>query len=264
MKKFALIGNPVYHSISPILHKIIYKKLKIDAEYIKIEIQSDRFSNFIKTNKYYGLNITIPYKERVIPMLKSIDKTAKIIGAVNCLLGFKGFNTDWEGFLKSMEINNIELKNKNCLILGAGGAARAIAYALFISNVRSINFRNRTKNRLNEIMTWLSSFYKNNKINSNPDIIINCTPLGMYPDIDSVPIKFENINNKQILIDTIYNPCFTKWLKIGKRRGLKVIGGMDMLIAQGLYSVNNWLGIDTFENIDFLEIREELNKYNVS
>jgi len=262
--KFALIGNPISHSLSPRLHKIIYKKLNIDADYSKIEVSSEKLLNFMKKNKFNGLNITIPYKEMVIPILSEIDKSSKIIGAVNCVSGLKGFNTDWKGFLKAIEINNIELEKMNCLILGAGGAARAVAYALFKSNVRSITIKNRTKDRLNKIMIWMDSFFHNNRINSNPDIIINCTPLGMSPDIDSIPFNTKNISNNQILIDTIYNPLITKWMKIGAEKGANVIGGLDMLIAQALYSINIWLGMDTYKNINFIKLKKELKKNYVS
>ena len=264
MKKFAVIGNPISHSFSPILHNIVYKKLNIKADYIKIEIVPENLFKFIQTNKFNGLNVTIPYKEKVLSMLTEIDKSSKIIGAVNCISGKKGFNTDWMGFLKSMEINNIKLEGKDCLILGAGGAARAIAYALYKANARSINFKNRTKKKLNYILRWINSFFKNNKINSNPDIIINCTSLGMYPQINESPFEINNINNNQILIDTIYNPMITNWLRKGEKKGLKTIGGLDMLIAQALYSINIWFGINTYENIDLTKLKEELKVHYVS
>ena len=264
MKKFAVIGESLSHSFSPTLHKIIYQKLKINACYNKVEIAPKDLSNFIIDNQFNGLNVTIPYKEKVIPALNQIDKPSQIIGAVNCLNGLKGFNTDWKGFLKSMEINNVELSGKNCLILGAGGAARAIAFALYKANVRSIKFKNRTQNRLKDITNWINVLFINNKDHGKPDIIINCTPLGMYPRHNKIPLEAINISNNQILIDTIYNPLITNWLKEGAEKGAKIISGLDMLIAQALYSINIWFGIDAFKSIDFIKLKKELNTYYAS
>ena len=261
MKKFAVIGGSLSHSFSPTLHKIIYQKLKINADYSKVEISPKDLSSFIMNNQFNGLNITIPYKEKVIPVLDQIDKPSKIIGAVNCLYGLEGFNTDWKGFLKSMQINNVNLKGKNCLIIGAGGAAKAIAFALFKANVNSIKFNNRTQDRLKVITSWINRLFINNKNHGTPDIIINCTPQGMFPMQDKIPSKTNNISKNQILIDTIYNPLITNWLKEGASRGAKIISGLDMLIAQALYSINIWFGIDAFKKIDFIELKKELNIY---
>ena len=259
MKKFAVIGEHLSHSFSPTLHKIIYQKLKLNADYSKVEITLKDLSSFIMNNHFNGLNITIPYKENVIPFLDQIDKPSKIIGAVNCINGLEGFNTDWKGFLKSMQVNNVDLQGKNCLIIGAGGAAKAIAFALFKSNVNSIKFKNRTHKRLKIITSWINRLFINNKNHDAPDIIVNCTPQGMFPFQDEIPLITDNVSKNQILIDTIYNPLITNWLKEGATRGARIIGGMDMLIAQALYSINIWFDIDAFKKIDIIELRKELS-----
>ena len=117
MKKFAVIGESLSHSFSPILHKIIYKKLNLHADYGRVEIAPKDLYSFIKNNQFNGLNITIPYKEKVISALDRIDNPSKIIGAVNCLHGLEGFNTDWRGFLKSMQVNNVVTCNRMCKYL---------------------------------------------------------------------------------------------------------------------------------------------------
>ena len=259
MKKFAVIGESLSHSFSPILHKIIYQKLELNADYSKVEIAPKDLSSFIMSNQFNGLNITIPYKEKVISALDQIDKPSKIIGAVNCLHGLEGFNTDWRGFLKSMQVNNVNMEGKNCLIIGAGGAAKAIAFALFKSNVNSIKFKNRTQDRLKVITSWINRLFINNKDHVIPDIIINCTPQGMFPFQGEIPLITDNVSKNQILIDTIYNPLITNWLKEGAARGARIIGGMDMLIAQALYSINIWFDIDAFKKIDITELRKELS-----
>tara|TARA_X000001036_G_C20541110_1_gene750332 strand:- start:149 stop:943 length:795 start_codon:yes stop_codon:yes gene_type:complete len=261
MKKFAVIGESLSHSFSPILHTIIYQKLELNADYSKVEIARKDLSSFITNNQFNGLNITIPYKEKVISALDQIDKPSKIIGAVNCLHGLKGFNTDWKGFLKAMQINNVKMEGKNCLIIGAGGAAKAIAFALFKANVNSIKFKNRTQDRLKVITSWINRLFINNKDHVIPDIIINCTPQGMFPLQDEIPMKIDDICKNQILIDTIYNPLITNWLKEGAERGAKIIGGLDMLIAQALFSINIWFGIESFKKIDVAELKKELSIY---
>ena len=264
MKKFAVIGESLSHSFSPILHKIIYQKLELNADYSKVEIAPKDLSSFIMSNQFNGLNITIPYKEKVISALDQIDKPSKIIGAVNCLHGLEGFNTDWRGFLKSMQVNNVNMEGKNCLIIGAGGAAKAIAFALFKSNVNSIKFKNRTKDRLKVITSWVNSLFINNKDHVTPDIIINCTPQGMFPMKDKIPMRTDNIHKNQILIDTIYNPLTTNWLKKGAEKGARIISCMDMLIAQAIFSINIWFGIDAFKKIDIVELKKELSIYYAS
>ena len=264
MKKFAVIGEHLSHSFSPTLHKIIYQKLKLNADYSKVEITLKDLSSFIMNNHFNGLNITIPYKEKIIPALDRIDKPSKIIGAVNCLHGLKGFNTDWKGFLKAMQINNVKMEGKNCLIIGAGGAAKAIAFALFKANVNSIKFKNRTQDRLKVITSWINRLFINNKDHVIPDIIINCTPQGMFPFQGEIPLITDNVSKNQILIDTIYNPLITNWLKKGAEKGARIISGMDMLIAQAIFSINIWFGIDAFKKIDIIELKKELSIYYAS
>ena len=133
MKNFAVIGSPVEHSLSPYLHQEIYKEIGEKIISTKINIDSEELSTFVKNHKNKFYNVTIPHKENIVSLLVSIDNSAKKIGAVNCVAKLKGYNTDWIGFKNSMVVNDIDLKNKNCIILGAGGAARAVAYALILS-----------------------------------------------------------------------------------------------------------------------------------
>ena len=200
--------------------------------------------------------MTIPHKLSIIPFLKGLDEAAKTIGAVNCVHNGKGYNTDWIGFLKAMELNGVDLNGKDCTILGAGGAARAIAYGLVQADVNSILISNRTQTKADQLLDWINSIFPTNFQSKNSDIIINCTPLGMWPDTESMPEV--EIQNGQILADTIYNPLETAWLKAGKTKGAKTIDGLDMFIAQGLASADIWFGEKISEKIKLENIKKVL------
>ena len=266
MKKFAVIGDPIAHSLSPILHREIYLQLGIEAEFEKNRIIPNTLHSFIRENKLDGFNVTIPHKQTVIPFLDELDESAQIIGAVNCVHNGKGYNTDWIGFLNAMELNGVDLKGGECTIIGAGGAARAIAFALIKSKVNSISIVNRTKERANQLAQWIKSISDIPIITLTPEhmrtsilknLIINCTPIGMWPDTESIP-EIE-IQKGQILADTIYNPIETKWLKTGEGLGVKTIGGLDMFIAQGLASADIWFGEKISKTVDAEKIRQFLN-----
>ncbi len=256
MKRFAVIGDPIAHTLSPNLHQEVYRQLELDASFEKIHVTPNSLDSFINSNKLDGFNVTIPHKLSIIPFLKGLDEAAKTIGAVNCVHNGKGYNTDWIGFLKAMELNGVDLNGKDCTILGAGGAARAIAYGLVQADVNSILISNRTQTKADQLLDWINSIFPTNFQSKNSDIIINCTPLGMWPDTESMP-KVE-IQNGQILADTIYNPMETSWLKAGKTKGAKTIGGLDMFIAQGLASEDIWVGEKISEKIKLEDIKKVL------
>ena len=256
MKRFAVIGDPIAHSLSPNLHKEVYRQLELDVSFEQIHVTPNSLDSFINSNKLDGFNVTIPHKLSIIPFLKGLDEAAKTIGAVNCVHNGKGYNTDWIGFLKAMELNGVDLNGKDCTILGAGGAARAIAYGLVQADVNSILISNRTQTKADQLLDWINSIFPTNFQSKNSDIIINCTPLGMWPDTESM-LEFE-IQNGQILADTIYNPLETAWLKAGKTKGAKTIDGLDMFIAQGLASADIWFGENISEKIKLENIKKVL------
>ena len=256
MKRFAVIGDPIAHTLSPNLHQEVYRQLELDASFEQIHVTPNSLDSFINSNKLDGFNVTIPHKLSIIPFLKGLDEAAKTIGAVNCVHNGKGYNTDWIGFLKAMELNGVDLNGKDCTILGAGGAARAIAYGLVQADVNSILISNRTQTKTDQLLDWINSIFPTNFQSKNSDIIINCTPLGMWPDTESMPEV--EIQNGQILADTIYNPLETAWLKAGKTKGAKTIDGLDMFIAQGLASADIWFGEKISEKIKLENIKKVL------
>ena len=256
MKKFAVIGNPINHSLSPLMHESIFKQIGLKASYEKIQIEPFELEKFVRSNKLDGYNVTIPYKNIILKHLGNIGNSAQNITAVNCVSINKGYNTDWIGFTKTLDQNKIDLKNKSCLIIGSGGAAYAIAYALIRSKVSSIQIENRSIENKIKLEKWISQ-RMNKKSDSMPEVFINCTPLGMSPFIDEIPSNV-NIKNGNIVIDTIYNPIKTKWLKQCEKKGAKIISGLDMLIAQGIASLNIWLEDDLFDKINLKHIKNIL------
>jgi len=256
VKQFAVIGNPIAHSLSPILHQEVYRQLDLDASFKKIHLMPNALHSFMNVNELNGFNVTIPYKQSVIPFLDELDESAQTIGAVNCVHDGKGYNTDWIGFTMAMEQNGISLNGKDCIILGSGGAARAIAFGLVKFGAKSISIKNRTQSKADQLLNWINSIFPNNNASENSDVIVNCTPLGMWPDIKSMPDL--EIKKGQILADTIYNPLETKWLKTGGERGAKTIGGLDMFIGQGLASADIWFGEKISEKIKLEPIKKVL------
>ncbi len=258
MKQFAVIGDPIAHSLSPMLHREIYRQLGIDASFEKVHVTPGFLSLFMNQNVLDGFNVTIPHKESIIPYLDALDESAQTIGAVNCIAGEIGYNTDWIGFLKAMAGNGIEINGKNCIIIGAGGAARAVGYALVQAKAKSIIFRNRTKSRADQLTTWINKLYPKNEPGERPDIIINCTPVGMWPDTEATPIDIQDINETDVLADTIYNPLETEWLQRGLAEGAKIVKGLDMFIAQGLASADIWFGEKFSKKINLEPIKKVL------
>ena len=159
-------------------------------------------------------------------------------------------------FLLSVNASEIDLKNKSCLIIGSGGAAYAIAYALIKSKVSSIQIENRSIENKIKLEKWISQ-RMNKKSDSMPEVFINCTPLGMSPFIDEIPSNV-NITTGNIVIDTIYNPIKTKWLKQCEEKGATIISGLEMLIGQGIASLNIWLNDDLFDKINLKYIKNTL------
>ena len=145
MKMRSVIGDPIAHSLSDVLHKELYGQLDIQAKYSKKHIKEIDLESFALKNKAHEYNVTIPHKEKIIQSLDALDSSALSVGAVNCVKDNKGYNTDWLGFKSCVEYNNIITEGRSCLILGAGGAAKAVAYALIKLGVESIKIKNRSR-----------------------------------------------------------------------------------------------------------------------
>ena len=241
MKTYGLIGKSLSHSFSKKYFTEKFDGLGLtDSEYINIEIETiEEFIEKLKELKPRGLNVTIPYKEEIIPYLDELDEVAEEIGAVNTIVfkngKLKGYNTDAFGFHQSIK-PFFKSQHERALILGTGGASKAIDYVLKQYGV-DVLFASRSETNAN-ILNW-------NEVNENVIkqhlLIINCTPLGMYPDVDIKPeIPYSALTDKHLLVDLVYNPEETLFLKLGKENEAKGINGLTMLQQQAEKSWRLW------------------------
>ena len=276
LQKYGVIGFPLTHSLSPHIHNFVFKKLHIHATYDKIEIDPDHFAGsieHIKSAGYSGLNITIPYKLKIMPFLDEIDNDAKIIGAVNTIKKKEqiwiGYNTDVHGFLAPI----IDFKENinHCLVLGTGGASRAVIYTLAkYLEPKSITIAGRNPQKTTNLKAEFSSlfnliqikdhsFTELESILSEFNLIVNTTPLGTFPDVNRTPLpQLTYLPDHTIVYDLVYNPVESKLLKDAALAGEKIIciNGMEMLIQQAAGSFNLWTGL----NMPVNDVREHLFK----
>ncbi len=251
-KKFGIIGNPINHSLSPVLHKYWFNKYDIDADYVIVEAVDKELPEIIKKIKqgnFSGYNVTLPFKQKIINYIDKVVNDAELTGSVNTVLldnddSVIGENTDVYG-LQAAYLKEIDNRlDKKALIVGAGGVAPSVILSIKKSGIKNISITNRTnekciflKKKFNflNIIPWsnLKSEIK------NFDIIINATSLGLK-DGDDFNFDFANTKNELIYIDTIYNPLETKTFKYLREDGRKVFNGLDMFIYQGQKSFYLW------------------------
>jgi shikimate dehydrogenase len=249
MKKFLVIGNPIEHSLSPELHNYWIKKNNINAIYEKRKLDEDQLEKYIsqvKDKKINGINVTVPFKKTIIPYLDELSTEAKITESVNTIYQkdnkIIGHNTDIFGFETSIEEIEYDLKNKEILILGAGGVVPSIIFSLIKMKVSKITISNRTK----EKAVNLKKIYKDLEIIkwgdiSNFDMIINATSLGLKKE-DKLNFDFSLISENKFFYDVIYNPSETNFLKIGRELGHKTLNGKLMFIYQAISAFEIWHG----------------------
>jgi shikimate dehydrogenase len=244
---YGLIGEKLPHSLSPKIHNTLFKALDIEGAYKLFEVEKEDLGkalDSLKILKIKGVNVTIPYKQDVMKYLDYVSEEAKKIGAVNTIYlnGEKlyGYNTDYFGFGTIVKNNDINIKDNIAMVLGNGGAAKAVITYLLDKGIEKIYLVSRRKD---------NSGYDDDRIESKSyeeigdikgDILINTTPLGMYQHEDEVAVHEDIINNFNNLIDIIYNPKETKFLKMGKALNKKVCGGIEMLIGQAIKAEEIW------------------------
>lgn len=246
MRFFGLIGKSIQHSFSPGYFKEKFEREGIENTFYQLyPLENiDEFNMLINNySELSGLNVTIPYKQSIIPFLDELDEASETIGAVNTIkfswennkLKLLGFNTDYLGFMESIK-PNLEGDHTNALILGKGGSSLAVAYAL---KQMGIEFTFVSRNEVNTQAFRYNQL--NKKILDEYKLIINTTPLGMHPETDDFPdIPYEYLTEKHFLYDLIYNPAETKFLKLGKEQGAKVQNGLQMLQLQAEHSWKIW------------------------
>ena len=269
---YLLFGHPVEHSFSPIMHNTALNYYEMDARYHAIDLQNNELSElaaYLNHDLFLGANITIPYKQVIYDYLDRIDKSAKDIGAVNTIvkqnIGLEGFNTDLYGFLSPLEKFKDEIGGGRTIVFGTGGASRAIVLALQKIGVEEIYLISRSPGRINSYENFenvqIRSYNEWVSLSEEAELIVNATPLGMYPKVDQSPVRD---TEQQFLADTIcydivYNPLKTKFLNQAEEIGAKTIGGLDMLIEQGSHSFELWTGKSFPVEIIREKLHEKIN-----
>ena len=263
--KCGVIGTPISHSLSPLIHNYYLNQLHISGSYDKYEIPVENFAKnletLLKTYNLAGFNVTLPHKERIMPLCQHLSKTAKIIGAVNTVKildnnHLYGHNSDAEGFIKNFfrHLPNYNFTDKNCLIIGAGGASRAILYGLIQQRAKNLTIANRNTDKIAKIFADFAELKLSQQLNfqhldltminqniHDYDLIINTTSLGMVnqPPLD---LKITPSKKNIVICDIVYKPLFTDLLKTAKANNYNVITGIGMLIEQALVGFEMWYG----------------------
>ncbi|MCD7872732.1 MAG: shikimate dehydrogenase [Clostridiales bacterium] len=255
MKNFGLTGYPLGHSLSPVIHKELFKIMNIEASYNLFETAPENLKDEIpELKKLNGFNVTIPHKIKIIPFLDDLDERAKLFGAVNTVKTGKisvGYNTDCFGFLRALDSADIKLEGK-VLLCGAGGAARMCAFEAALANcdltvaVRDsdLPYAEKIKQEIKAKLNKEISVMRLGDI--SPDfpynLIINCTPVGMFPKTNACILSKEIIANSKAVFDLVYNPAETLFVKYAKEAGIKYSNGLSMLVWQAAVAQEIWNG----------------------
>jgi shikimate dehydrogenase len=249
IKKYLIIGNPIEHSLSPKIHNYWFKKNNIDAVYEKIVPELNEIEsaiNEVKLGKLYGMNITVPFKQHIIPFLEDMSLTAKKTNSVNTVFNKNGKvygdNTDVTGFTLTLKESGYSFKNKRALILGAGGVVPSLIVSLYDLEINEIYVSNRTESKLENLV---ENFPNIKKIKWGElqefDFIVNATSVGLKKE-DDLNLDLEKIGKKKFFYDVIYNPPTTNFLKDAKNKGHKIQNGKMMFIYQAQKAFELWHG----------------------
>jgi shikimate dehydrogenase len=257
-KLFAVIGDPIGHSMSPIMLNDVLSYYEMDAHYHPFKVRPEELGTAIRGLKAIGIagfNVTIPHKSAIIPFLDDVDDLALSIGAVNTVVNdngkLVGYNTDGYGFLKGLEPYFSSYTDKKVLVIGAGGAARAIYFTMAKMKPLAIDITNRTVIKAKELIE-ACPYESNSKSVSleeaeahldEYDIVIQTTMIGMYPNILETPISLKNLNAQALVCDIVYNPLETQFMKEARKNGATVQNGVEMFVYQGALAFEKWTGI---------------------
>lgn len=263
MKLFGIVGHPIAHSLSPLMHNTAFKLLGLEYRYDAFDVEPVALSDAMKDFReegFSGLNVTIPHKEAMFDLVDEIEESAQLVGAVNTVCftdgKAKGYNTDVHGVIKSLEMYKQEIDGKVILLIGAGGSARAVVYAVLskfapaelvivtrtVSRAEDLvkRFSSLTRTTITTMSTAQDSF---SDALQRASVVINATPVGMSPNVNNSPL-LENapIHDKQIFMDLIYSPLETALLKRAASIGARTISGLEMFLHQGARAFEIWTG----------------------
>ena len=257
-----VIGDPIEHTMSPVMHNAAFKELGLDYLYVPLRVRKEELGKAVESMRALnirGLNVTLPHKVAIIPFLDELDPLSRKIGAVNTIVNddgvLTGYNTDATGFLQALLERGVEPKEKKVVILGAGGASRAISFILaerdahlVILNRRlELDWAEELAQRISQVFAKEVKALELNEKNlamvlEEADILINSTSVGMSPDVDKTPVPARLLKPGLIVVDIVYNPIQTRLLKEAEAAGTQTIGGLDMLAWQGAIAFEKWTG----------------------
>jgi shikimate dehydrogenase len=259
MKKlYAVIGDPIAHSMSPQMHNDLFQLYQIDAHYQPLLVKKENLREAViglKAIGISGFNVTIPHKTEIISFLDEVDPLAKQIGAVNTVVNLDGklvgYNTDGLGFIAGLLSLVPEISTQKVLIIGAGGAARAIYYSLAMKGIQTLDICNRTVQKAKELILECPYTLRSNALSiyeaegqlQHYDIIIQTTNIGMSPHLEQIPISLDGLKKGSIVSDIIYNPLETQLLKMAQKHEAMIQNGIDMFVHQGAIAFHYWTGI---------------------
>lgn len=257
-----VFGDPVDGNPTGVMEEAAYQACGLNYRYLTLKVTKDDFDDAMKSIRALhmkGMNLTMPHKINVIPYLDEISEAAGIIGAVNTIVvrdgKLFGENTDGKGFVQALKNQEVSLAEKKIVILGAGGAAKAIAVECALEGASSVTIINRTKERAEELASVLRQHTKANsvgiqwesgqKIPADTDILINATSIGLMPDADIKPdIDYDTVLGHMVVSDVVFNPAETLFLKEAAARGAKTVNGLGMLACQGALNFTLWTGVE--------------------
>jgi shikimate dehydrogenase len=259
MKKlYGVLGCPIAHSMSPDMHNDLFSYYGVDAAYHPFHVEKDDLEEAVKGLRAIGaggFNVTIPHKTAVIPLLDKVDPLAMAIGAVNTVVNdqgvLTGYNTDGRGFVKSLDVSSASLPDKKTLIVGAGGAARAIYFSLAEAGIKEIDICNRTAERAEElaascpfpVTTSIFGMERAGEQLDQYDLVVQTTSIGMDPDTEQIPFPVRKVKEGSVAVDIIYNPLETRFLREAAELGARIQNGIGMFVYQGALAFEKWTGI---------------------
>lgn len=260
-KLCCLLGNPVEHSISPLIHNTLAEKLDINLVYTAFKVENDKVKAAIEGGRalgILGMNVTVPHKCAVIPYLDEIDDLADKIGAVNTIVttenGYKGYNTDIIGLGRQLREEGIRINGREVIILGAGGASKAITFLCAKEGATRIRLLNRSLDKAVELAKEVNKYFNNvvvpmelkdyQSIPKGKYPVIQTTSVGLYPNVDNAPVEDDEFYDLvEAGVDIIFNPAETRFMKLCKAHGAPAYNGLKMLLYQGIAAFELWNGV---------------------
>lgn len=277
---FGIIGYPVRHSLSPVIHTACFRKDGYDAVYLAFEVRAEKLKDAVKGISALGIkgvSVTVPHKSTCMKFLDEIEEGARRIGAVNTIINrdgrLHGYNTDYMGVKVAFERKGVNPRGMKCLMIGSGGAGRAVAFALLEMGIGALFISGIVEKEIRKLVRDIKRYYpgipvegflrdekREKEIAKDCEIIANSSPVGMEPRTEEIPLSPSIFRKGQILFDVVYTPPVTKFLREGKKRGCRVISGVEMFVYQAMEQYRLFTGLKASEETIRKILKEAIKK----